>query len=50
MCTLPFRGLSTLAKEWTAATHVIESPSNELRTLVSDSAKYKQTKTNTQAL
>ena len=37
--TLPSRGLSNLAKELTAATRVMQSSSNELSTLVSDSAK-----------
>ena len=43
--TLASRGLSTL--ELTAATSVMQSSSNELSTLVSDSAKSKQTKANT---
>ena len=48
--TLPSKGMSILAKELTTATIVIESSSNELSTLVSDSAKSKQTKANTNAL
>ena len=39
-----FRGLSTLAKELTVATHVMQSSFNELRTSVSDSVKCKRTK------
>ena len=39
--TLPSRGLSTLMKELTAATCVMQSSSNEVSTLVSDSLKYK---------
>ena len=37
MFTLPSRGLSTLAKELTAATRVIQSTSKDLSTLVSSS-------------
>ena len=48
--TLPFRVLSTLAKELTAANRVMQSSSNELSTQISDSAKCKQTKANTYAL
>ena len=48
--TLPSRGLSTLAKELTAATHVMQNSSNELSNLVSDCAKCKQTKANTYTL
>ena len=33
------RGLSTLAKEFTAATHIVQRYSNELSTLVSGKAK-----------
>ena len=36
--------LSTLAKELTAAARMMQSSSNELSTLVSGKAKYKQTK------
>ena len=32
----PFRGMITLVKEITVATHVMQSSSNELSTLVSD--------------
>ena len=39
--TLPSRGLSTLAMELTIATRVMQSSSNELITLVSDSAECK---------
>ena len=42
--TLPFWELNTLAKESMAATHVMKSSSDKLSTLVTDSAKYKQTK------
>ena len=35
----PSRGLSTLAKEVTAATRIMQSSSNELSTLVSGKAK-----------
>ena len=44
---IPFPGLSTLAKEFTGATRVMEILSNELSTPVSGSAKCKQTKANT---
>ena len=37
--TLPPRGLSTLVKEFTAATRMMQSSSNELSTLVSGKAK-----------
>ena len=37
-------------KELTAATHLMQNSRNGLSTLVSDSAKCKQTKTNTYAL
>ena len=40
----------TLAKELTVATHVMQISSNDLSTPVSDSAKCKQTKANTNAL
>ena len=40
----PTRGLSTLANELMAATHVMQSSSNELSPLVSGKAKCKQTK------
>ena len=43
----PPRGLSTLAKELTAANRVMQSFSNELRTLMSDKSKSKQTKATT---
>ena len=39
--------LSTQAKEFTAATSVMQNSSNELSPLVSGKAKYKQTKANT---
>ena len=45
--TLPSRVLSTLAKELTAATRVMQSSSNEFR---SNNAKCKQTKADTYAL
>ena len=48
--TLPSRGLNSLAKELTAATRLMQSFSNELNTLISDSAKCKQKKANTYAL
>ena len=44
--TLPSLGLSPLVKELTVATCVIQSSSNELSTLVPDSAKCKQRKAN----
>ena len=44
VCTLPSRGLSTLVKELTAASQVMQSSSNELRTLLSGNAKCKQAK------
>ena len=44
------RGLSTLAEELAAAIRLMQSFSNELSTLVSHSAKCKQTKANTNAL
>ena len=43
----PPRGLITLMKELTAATHVIQSLSNELGTLVSGKANCKQMKATT---
>ena len=43
-------GLSTIVKELTAATRIMQSSSNELSTLVSESTKYKQTKANIFAL
>ena len=47
-CLLPTtKGLSTLVKELTAATHVMQSSSYELSTLVSGKAKSKQTKATT---
>ena len=46
---LPSGWLSTLAKELNAAARVMQSYSYELRIPVSDSAKYKQTKANTNA-
>ena len=42
--------LSTLVKELMAVTHIMQSSSNKLSTLVSDSTKCKQTKANTYAL
>ena len=45
--TLPSRRLSTLERELTAATCVMQSSSNVLRTPVAGRAKYKQTKANT---
>ena len=47
---LPAWGLSTQAKELIAAIRVIQSSSNELSTLLSDSAKSKQTKANTKCV
>ena len=44
---LPPGGMSTLAKELTAATCVMQSSSYELSTLVSGEAKCKQTKADT---
>ena len=41
--TLSSRGLSTLAKELTAATRVMQSSSNELGTVVSDSGSSSST-------
>ena len=41
--TLPSRGLSTLTKELTTTTRVMQTPSNELSTLVYGKPKYKQT-------
>ena len=46
----PLPGLSPLAKELTAATLVMQSSFNELSSLLSDSAKCKQTKADTNAL
>ena len=46
----PYQGLSTPAKELTAATHVMQSSSNELSILVSVKAKCKQMKTTTWCL
>ena len=43
----PHTGLSTLAKELTAATRVLQSSSNEPSTLVSSKEKCKPTKTTT---
>ena len=43
-------GLSTLTKELTAATRIMQISSNELSTLLSNSAKCKQMKANTYAL
>ena len=40
-------GLSTLVKELTAATHVMQSTSNKLSTSVANSVKCKQTKVDT---
>ena len=48
--TLPSQGLSTLPMELTAATRVMQNSSNELSTRVFDSAIFKQTKANTNAL
>ena len=48
--TLSSWGLSTLAKELTAATCVMQSSCKELSTLVSDSIKYQQTKANTKCV
>ena len=45
--TLRSRGLSTLVKELTAFSHVMQSSSNESKTPESISAKCKQTKANT---
>ena len=44
--TLPSQDLSTRAKALTAGTRVMRSSSNELSSLVSDSAKCKQTEAN----
>ena len=46
----PSRVLSTLAKELTAATRVMQSSSNEQSTQLSDSTKCKQAKATTYAL
>ena len=46
----PHRGLSILAKELTATTHVMQSSSYELSTLVSGKAKCKQAKATTWCL
>ena len=43
----PSQGLSSLGKELTAATCIMQSSSNELSTLVSSKAKCKQTKATT---
>ena len=47
MYTLHSQGLSILAKELTVADRIMQSSSNELSTLVSDSIKCKQSKSNT---
>ena len=48
--TLLSQGLSILAKEFTAATRVIQSSTNEFSTHVSDRAKWKKkTKANSNA-
>ena len=44
------RGLSTLAKELTAATRVMQSSSNEFSNLVPESKKCKQTNVKTNVL
>ena len=51
VCALPPPGaLSNLVKKLTAATCIIQSYSNKLSTLVSESAKCKQMKSYTYAL
>ena len=44
--TLPSQELSTLVKKLTAATHIMQSSSNELSPPVYDSAKCEQAKAN----
>ena len=48
--TLPLWGLSSLAKELTTTTSIMQSSSNKVSTPVSNSAKCKQTKANQYAL
>ena len=43
----PPEGLSTLAKELTATTRIMQNSSNELSTLISGKAKCKQMKATT---